>query len=818
LPREFDHLALPAAVAPLERRRRGGGRTFRRPDEEWREHSREMREQAEALAESLDERRMHRPVEINPRLTFRLVLHGNGNLGEEDLERLGLRLIARMPGNAIVVFPDDETLAEFRLRIASYAGDVPDAPAYRGLDSIEAIEELTAADRVGHALATRPLAANETEAVDVELWRSPAREECERWIGEITSFVEAREGRVTDRYIGDALCLLRVRLTGQTLQALLEVDYVKQIDRRPEPEYESLAVELYEADTFDAADDPPADIAGVVVADSGVAQRHPLLAAAMADAQAFLDDGLGPEDVDAVAYGHGTAVAGFAVHGDPLQAALNREPPKALLFSARILGEELSYDEDALVERQLEALVDYFTSNYPRARVVNLSLGNSNSVFVGTMSTMRLAAVVDELAYRYRDREIVFVISTGNYRPDHLTADETKRDYPAYLLDDRAKILDPGTAALAITVGGLAYGVGTATHPLKTGERDIDSFLAMYRDWPSPFTRTGPGPDGAIKPEVVDYAGDARHDRTGIRWDSPGRAGIPTANRNFGPPTGRVLRTVAGTSFAAPRVSNLAARLFTEFPDASSNMVRALIAESAELPDSRPDSFAGEDEVSSLTLRIYGYGRPDFDRARWSAENHVVLVSDGVMPVDSVSVFEVPPLPAELLQSPGSGRLSVTLAFDPPVRHTRADSYLGVRMDARLYRNVEPSTLAEVLRRMAPDEREALQEGEEQDGLDDLKARVGRPIKIDLRPGVRTRQKGTLQRGWANVGRSDWNYDGGPLTLAVTAQRTWAPDSVVDQRYAIVVSLKYSRTGVDLYARWRERLSVFERVRARVGT
>jgi hypothetical protein len=86
-----------------------------------------------------------------------------------------------------------------------------------------------------------------------------------------------------------------------------------------------------------------------------------------------------------------------------------------------------------------------------------------------------------------------------------------------------------------------------------------------------------------------------------------------------------------------------------------------------------------------------------------------------------------------------------------------------------------------------------------------------------MRPGVRTRQRGTLQRGWANVGRSDWAYDGGPLTLAITARRVWAPVTITDQRFAVVVSLHYPRAGVDLYARWRERLPVYERIRARVG-
>src|SRR5262249_28816020 len=178
----------------------------------------------------------------------------------------------------------------------------------------------------------------------------------------------------------------------------------------------------------------------------------------------------------------------------------------------------------------------------------------------------RLAAAIDELAYRYRDREIIFFVSAGNYFPQDLNAEDIRRQYPTYLLDAGARVINPATAALAVTVGGGSYGAG---RPPNRGERDTDSLVAGERGWPSPFTRTGWGIGGSVKPDFVDFAGDLRFERGRIP-NVAAHAGVPSTAKDFAPPNGRLFRTVAGTSFAAPRVANLVAQLFRDFPDASS--------------------------------------------------------------------------------------------------------------------------------------------------------------------------------------------------------------------------------------------------------
>src|SRR6185437_3493325 len=88
------------------------------------------------------------------------------------------------------------------------------------------------------------------------------------------------------------------------------------------------------------------------------------------------------DDGDSVQGGHGTAVAGIAVYGD-VAACIERRSfaPGAALFSARVTDEFNQYDEDELLEHQLDDAVRYFLTHYPRIRVVNISLGNSQNIY-----------------------------------------------------------------------------------------------------------------------------------------------------------------------------------------------------------------------------------------------------------------------------------------------------------------------------------------------------------------------------------------------------------------------------------------------------
>jgi subtilisin family serine protease len=818
--RDLDHLPLPAISEPLPARRVGGGRRRVRPDRE--RHGHELTRQIGAVHEEFERQLVSSPAPINPKLIFKVQFDPDyGTVPEDALARMGLRVLAHEPEKAVVVFPDQHSLEALRRRVNEYAGVVPDGHQYGELDAVQQIFPLSSEDRIGSRLRERPLGANETTYLDVELWHTGDRADCRRLTQEVRAFLDGHdEGlRVTDTFIGDSLCLVRALVNASALSVLLETDYVKEVDRRPQPSFELSPVVRIGLEELDAAPVAPADdLIGVLVIDSGVAAGHPLIGPAIGDAQIF-PDGLrqrvrgGPEDGDSETGGHGTAVAGIAVYNSVGECIEQRMfQPSARLFSARVTDDRNEYDETELLEHQLEEAVTYFVEAYPSVRVINISLGDRTKIYGDGLHQFRFAAAIDELAYRLRDRELVFVISSGNYWPDNLTEEEILTQYPRYLLDNgRARICDPATAALALTVGGLSYGAGRYDRDIN--EDRTDRLVAGERGWPSPFTRVGRGVDGSIKPDVVDFAGDLRFERGRIRDQTAQYAGLPTTSKSFAPPEGHLFRLVAGTSFAAPKVSNLAARLFREIPGASSNLVRALIASSARTPDNRPQFFAGKHADDPDVLRVYGYGQPDFERARWSSEQEVLLTADDTMDIDTFRLYEVPALPEEFLTAAGSGCLDVTLAFDPPTRHTRADSYLGVSMEAHLFRNLRPDQVADMLREWAREEKDALAEGERLPSRTRIREEYGVTGAIDLSPGVNTRKKGTLQRAWVRITNANWSYDREPLLLAVLCKRKWAPAEVSRQRFAVIVTLSHENEEIRLHSRIREQIRLRPRLR-----
>src|SRR5262249_56948612 len=93
-------------------------------------------EEAKQVESGFQKRPAVYPRGINPKFIFKLQLHPKGNLNEEELQRMGLRMLARDTRRVIVVFPDEATLNELRRRLSEYAN----AEKYTNLAAIDAIQ------------------------------------------------------------------------------------------------------------------------------------------------------------------------------------------------------------------------------------------------------------------------------------------------------------------------------------------------------------------------------------------------------------------------------------------------------------------------------------------------------------------------------------------------------------------------------------------------------------------------------------------------------------------------------------------------------
>jgi hypothetical protein len=411
-------------------------------------------------------------------------------------------------------------------------------------------------------------------------------------------------------------------------------------------------------------------------------------------------------------------------------------------------------------------------------RVFVIALGDAKCIYEGG-KVGPWAATLDELA---RELDVVIIVSAGNRSPrGGNRLEQAVTEYPGYLLEPANRLCEPAGAMNVLTVGALAHGEGLGP---EFGE-DVKIKAITHALEPSPFTRVGPGIGGATKPDLVDLGGTMVFDpvvarlRTGE--DLPA-AGVLTLHHR---PVDRLFSTGSGTSYAAPLVAHKAAQILGRFPNGSANLVRALIAGAARVPNEAHLKLLslGDAAVSS----ICGHGQVDVERAAYSDDHRVVLYAEDELPLDYFAVYQLP-IP-ELFQSGGRRTIQITLAFDPPVRHSRAD-YTGVSMSFRLVRGCDSALIFEHFRRRSQDE------GRQPD--------IDNRYNCTLEPGPRERECSTLQIASVTFSR-DTDLYGDAYYLVVRCEAGWASNFETRQRFAVVVELLH-QAEIQLYARLRARV------------
>lgn len=733
------------------------------------------------------------PLGINPELILRVRLVGH--VAEEVWKRSGLILVGQADEKTLVLFSTDTELHDFRKRLNAYqSGPLAtrkNAPHAQLFANIEEVGKIQPVDRIGRLLLGEGISSPDDFSntaiytVDVELWHTGNHQECRQQVEGIRNYVASQKGRVTDDYLGPSLVLLRLKASGQVIKTLLTVDAVARIDLPPRV---SLAVSQQLDITLqdlEPVPTPPSNAAGICILDSGITSGHPLLAPAVGEATTAPAHLGSPADDN----GHGTMVAGLALYGDVQDCIQQRQfIPKLRLFSARVLNQYNQFDDDALITTQMRQAIEYFRKTYG-CRVFNASLGDDRLPFNGG-KVSAWASILDHLS---RELDVLIVVSAGNYEhePPHGTdSDHHVQGYPHYLLAPPARIIEPATGCIVLTVGSLA---NSSNIPIG-GDGNIAYRPISQPGQPSPFTRSGPGIGGAIKPELCEYGGNRVYDGVVRRLRTASESSMVSLERNY---LSRLFGTDSGTSYAAPRVAHIAARVWSQFPHARTNLIRALLAASATIPEA---SLSILRPISQSAVRnLCGYGIPSYNRAIRSDANRVLLYAQGELPFDMFHIYEVP-IPDEVYSVDGQREIAVTLTFDPPVRHSRLD-YLGTTMSFRLIRG---KSLKEV-------EAAFRQQSQRTQQVD----RIGAPYDCQMVPRPTEREGSTLQRASFIMKRTPGAY-GDTYFLVVRCQREWASEEHAPQHYAIVVTIEH-RAQVNLYARIQARLQIPIRQRVRTS-
>jgi hypothetical protein len=457
---------------------------------------------------------------------------------------------------------------------------------------------------------------------------------------------------------------------------------------------------------------PGLNAPAVCLLDTGVNRSHVLIEPALAanDLAAVHADWGNTDDPE----GHGTAMAGLALHGDLITRLSDHSEQrlKHRLESVKILPpagfpstEPKSY---GAITQAAVALPEI--ANPDRARVFCMAVSNEN--VSGSRSTTWSAAI-DQAAAGVMPGDNadtshrLFVVSTGN-APAHverariLSAD----DYP---------VEDPAQAWNALTVGGY-------TDKINIDEHDLAGWTPFAEvGHISPFTRTSvtwPQSKTPFKPEIVMEAGNRAVSPNGSQVLTTDSLSLLTTGHDV---DHQPLTPFAATSAATAQAARMAARLSAEYPDMWPEMIRALMIHSAEWTPTmhRLLDAAGGRRAAYSMLRRFGYGVPSLDRAMRSAQNHVAVFAQAeIQPFISRkgrhfkdAHFYRLPWPKEKLEEIGENnvRLKITLSYfiepnpgtSSSVDPQRYQSY-GLRFDLR--RTLE--SVSQYVERVNPLERE----------------------------------------------------------------------------------------------------------------
>lgn len=802
----YDHLPLPIFQSDIQRQLRGGGGGYKLLSERDKERfSRDTIQKANDIEESFQSVKNKFTGNINPSLIYEISINQgvNPESFEKILSSMGIHVlsVAENKKGYWVVFNDDENLNKFKEKLGTHASE--HGPKYDFFYAIDGLRDIPKAEKIGKSLKDRPL-GDVPEFIDIELWRMTDQQRNAVFINELKrTYPDGNVFRITDTLITKSFVLLRVKLSKSIFDEIINLKEIARADRPAVPTFNPF--EYQNLDISGITISAPLDSAvGILIIDSGIISNHPMLETCVGREENFQSGETQTHDT----VGHGTAVAGCAVYGDIERRIEEKNfSPSNWLFSAKVMYAKndsitgsvgAEYDPEKLIEHQLKDAVDTFLSNSEyHIKVVNISLGNTDEIWHESYKRqLPLAALLDELAYTYP--AVVFIVSTGNQHPLNIfsTIQDVVDNYPKYLIaNPKFKILNPATAALALSVGSIA-GLARSGQTTYT-EEQIKTPIALENQ-PSPFTRSGFGINGMVKPELVEYGGNTiLHNSHGHIQDDIGGKIALLNNQTIG----NLVKFDFGTSFSTPKVAHLAGRIANKFPQKSANFIINMILAGAEYPFLPDDNFYGSKKGQGLEdhLAVCGYGLSGFERAVSSYDNRTVLFDEGKIGINQIKVYSLQ-LPDLFFKEKGRKKIIITLVFNPETRSTRGDSYLGNRMEFHLFHSINPQVLVEKYG--------VISEETEQQGVpEELKK-----FEITFFPGANTRKSGCHQKAWKEYKRDPKNIPSSPISLVLLNFNKWINDLNRIQDYCISVTFEHEKE-IELYNAIRTSIQTRARVR-----
>ena len=615
---------------------------------------------------------------------------------------------------------------------------------------------------------------------------------------DFTKFVEDYDGRIISSFIEGNIpsaaklpdsFSCRIQISGKGLKDLVfNLPYIFDVSEPDEfakiieqPSQPNAAPPQFQLEP------PESNAPKVCVIDSGIQERHSLLKAAI-DSQSSRSwiPGKTEETADYVSNGgHGTRVAGAVLYPRTIPRS-GTEKAVCWIQNARVLDDNCKLPKQLFPPNLLGDIVEFYHPGNRGTKIFNHSITGVVPCRIQYMSAW--AAAIDNLTWH---KDILFIVASGNLPlngnigstrlsvSNHLSAN---RLYPDYLLENSCRVANPAQSFQALTVGSIS-----------SLSYNVPPYSSIsQKDKPSAFSCSGLGIWETIKPEVVEYGGDLVKDEgtpPNITYPKNVCPELVRSTLNGGP---AVAADNVGTSFAAPKVSHIAACLAAELPDENCLLYRALIVQSARLPE------WAEEKLD--TIRLMGYGIPNLERALNNSPSRITLITRGERTIKArqAHVYQVK-LPEEL-RTPGEDfdiRVEVTLSYKAQPRRTRRNrrKYLSTWLDWECSgKGEDPERfLARIL-----DKYDAPEDAEKGEGI--FKWTLGKQNNHGIIKDV-SRSTGTLQKDWTIVKSFELTE---AFCIAVVGHEGWNNDPDATVPYSLVVSFEAVGVNIPIYAQFVE--------------
>jgi hypothetical protein len=402
----------------------------------------------------------------------------------------------------------------------------------------------------------------------------------------------------------------------------------------------------------------------VCLLDTGINRTHPLLENLVpARHLDSIDPTWTTADTGGL-YGHGTPMAALTFYGDLTEVlGINhRVQIYHHLESIKFINYYVPHDPALYGSVTLEAIARGEIINPHFTRVVCMAVTSADNIHRGRPTSW--SAAIDQKLFastHQQNNKLLMVVSSGNLPL------EERINYP--LSNEDFTIQDPAQSYNALTVGAytLKDRIDLRAFP--------NSMLLARRGAMSPCNTTSIGwlHEWCKKPDIVMEGGNLGIQNDGII--EPESLSLLSAAKGG---VGRQLLTTFGdTSAATALASKFAAELYCAYPNYKSETIKALMVHSAdwtpEMLINRSVSQLNFFEKEKLLAHV-GYGVPNMERARYSANNSLSMIIErtltplkldgSAVKTNEFHLFDLP-WPVEVLQEllGTTVRFKITLSY-----------------------------------------------------------------------------------------------------------------------------------------------------------